>query len=150
MAPTHYAVLGVPPEALPHDVRAAYRLRLLATHPDKVGDQKLHFSVTQITAAYSVLADAQRRARYDAELLEALKHSGALLSGDGVDVHTLAEFDEAGGTFSRDCPRCTSTQGMLLSETDLEEGTPDGCGGLYLMVQCQSCSLWINVSYEEE
>lgn len=111
-------------------------------------------SVDAIRTAYAVLSDPDKRAIYDAQLALNAQHAGLSVSGAGLDEYTLAEFrchDDAGGpVWSRNCPRCSGAQTMVLREQDLEEGTPDGCGGYRIAVSCQTCSLWITVCYEEE
>ena len=58
----HYAVLGVSRAATPSEIRAAYKKRALATHPDKGGDAS---SFQAVGAAFAVLGDPERRRRYD-------------------------------------------------------------------------------------
>lgn len=148
----HYAVLGVDPLASPADVKSAYHRLLLASHPDKTGRADSG-AVARIQAAYHAVSDPARRAAYDAELLEVCKKLGFLITGAGLDVHTLESFDMAEGprcVWTRDCPRCTARASFELLEEDLERGTPDGLGGYQIMVSCQSCLLWITVQYEEE
>lgn len=84
--PDYYAVLQVAPSATPDEIRAAHRERLKENHPDitrglwerhknsddpvllKLLEQKVsaaHTTTQQINAAYQVLSDPTRRARYD-------------------------------------------------------------------------------------
>ncbi|MFP5317511.1 MAG: J domain-containing protein [Acidimicrobiia bacterium] len=63
--PTHYEVLGVPPDASEEQVRHAYRALAKEAHPDRSGDAT-RFQV--ITEAYEVLSDPVRRATYDRRL----------------------------------------------------------------------------------
>lgn len=148
----HYAVLGVDQAASGAEIRAAYHRLLLAAHPDKTGRAD-RGAVARLQAAYAAVADPARRAAYDAQLRDACKKLGFLVTGAGLDVHTLASFDMADGAqcvWTRDCPRCTARALFELSEADLERGTPDGLGGYQIMVSCHSCLLWITVQYEEE
>lgn len=62
-----YKVLGVPSTASATQLRAAYRKRALATHPDKKGGCKQGFQ--QVVSAFQVLSDVARRRSYDEELL---------------------------------------------------------------------------------
>lgn len=148
----HYAVLGVDHLASAADIKAAYHRLLLAAHPDKTGRADSG-AVARLKAAYRAVGDPARRAAYDAELLEACKKLGFLITGAGLDVYTLESFDAAEGAqwvWTRDCPRCTARASFELTESDLDGGTADGLGGYQIMVSCQSCSLWITVQYEEE
>lgn len=147
----HYSVLGVDHLASAETIKAAYHRKLLASHPDKTGRADSG-AVARIKAAYRAVADPARRAAYDAELQEACKKLGFLITGAGLDVYTLESFaadDGAPCVWRRDCPRCTAQASFELTEEDLDAGTPDGLGGYQIMVSCQSCSLWITVQYEE-
>jgi len=61
----HYDVLGLPRTAEGAAVRAAYRRRALATHPDKGGDPE---AFRRVVAAFEELGDESRRAAYDRTL----------------------------------------------------------------------------------
>lgn len=58
-----YEVLGVPPTATAEEVKAAYRTRAQATHPDKPGGSEEEFKA--VGAAFTLLADPAARSRYD-------------------------------------------------------------------------------------
>ena len=100
-----------------------------------------------------MLADPASRSEYDTLLLEKVKQTGLVLSGDGLDVYGLEEFGEQESEgailWIKTCPRCEAVNAMCLTEDNLEEGTEDGEGGLEVAVQCLSCSLWIKVRYTE-
>jgi curved DNA-binding protein CbpA len=65
--PDPYAVLGVPRTATPAEVTQAYRRLVRRLHPDTgppaPGDED---ALRRVLAAYEVLHDPERRARYDA------------------------------------------------------------------------------------
>lgn len=73
---TLYDALGVPSDASAADVRRAYLELVLAVHPDKAKTDASTTRTSEVTAAYAVLADAGRRAAYDASLLSAESRSG--------------------------------------------------------------------------
>jgi curved DNA-binding protein CbpA len=62
-------VLGLPPTATPDEIRRAYRRQVRAHHPDTgttpqsmpLADEQLR----RVLAAYALLRDPERRARYD-------------------------------------------------------------------------------------
>jgi len=54
-----HAVLGVPSSATPEEIRAAYRQRALATHPDQGGDAA---AFRAVQGAYDRLRQRRRRA----------------------------------------------------------------------------------------
>ncbi|MDA8230795.1 MAG: J domain-containing protein [Magnetospirillum sp.] len=62
----YYAVLGIPTDASMAAVKAAYRARVKAVHPDRNGSPDANSAFRQIVEAYAVLRDAVRRAEYDA------------------------------------------------------------------------------------
>lgn len=57
-----YQILGVAPDASEDEIKRAYRRRAREAHPDRGGDEE---AFKEITRAYQVLSDPQRRARYD-------------------------------------------------------------------------------------
>jgi len=61
--PDYYEVIGVPKEASLQDIRAQFRSKVLAEHPDKGGDPK---KFQLLNKAYNVLTDQDKRRRYDA------------------------------------------------------------------------------------
>jgi molecular chaperone DnaJ len=62
----YYAVLGVPKNASAADVKKAYRKLAQQHHPDtKQGDPDAETRFKEISAAYDVLGDAEKRKAYD-------------------------------------------------------------------------------------
>lgn len=57
-----YAVLDVGRDASPDDIKRAYRRKAREHHPDAGGDEE---RFKQVTRAYEVLSDPERRRRYD-------------------------------------------------------------------------------------
>jgi DnaJ-class molecular chaperone len=61
-----YAVLGVKPEATQEEIRKAYRGLAKKLHPDlNPGDRQAEEKFKQISAAYDIVGDAEKRARFD-------------------------------------------------------------------------------------
>src|SRR5215475_3490662 len=61
-----YAVLGVKPEATQDEIRKAYRQLAKKLHPDlNPGDRQAEEKFKQISAAYDILGDDEKRARFD-------------------------------------------------------------------------------------
>lgn len=71
MSSDHYATLGVSPSAESAAIRAAYRRLMRHYHPDANPDPEAHKRAQSITAAYSVLRNPAKRARYDEERRDA-------------------------------------------------------------------------------
>lgn len=62
----YYRLLGVSPEALPDEIKRAYRRLALEYHPDRNrGDRKAEERFKEISEAYGVLIDPEKRRRYD-------------------------------------------------------------------------------------
>ncbi|TMK16529.1 MAG: J domain-containing protein [Alphaproteobacteria bacterium] len=66
MSEDPYAVLGVKPEATQEEIRKAYRGLAKKLHPDlNPGDRQAEEKFKQISAAYDIVGDAEKRARFD-------------------------------------------------------------------------------------
>src|SRR5690606_32715214 len=61
-----YQVLGVSRDATQEEIRKAYRTRAKELHPDlHPGDKEAESRFQALSAAYSILGNAEQRARYD-------------------------------------------------------------------------------------
>lgn len=66
MAKDYYASLGVAKDASSDEIKKAYRKLALKYHPDKnPGDAKAEEKFKEITEAYAVLSDKEKRSQYD-------------------------------------------------------------------------------------
>jgi curved DNA-binding protein len=62
----YYEVLGVAKSSTPEEIKKAYRKLALKYHPDKnPGDKKAEEKFKQISEAYAVLSDKDKRQNYD-------------------------------------------------------------------------------------
>ena len=61
----YYAVLGVTRESSEDEIRSAYRKLARQYHPDVNTADEASVRFREVTEAYEVLADPQRRQRYD-------------------------------------------------------------------------------------
>ncbi|AET37365.1 diphthamide biosynthesis protein 4 Ecym_1110 [Eremothecium cymbalariae DBVPG len=148
---SHYSVLGIDSDADSDTIKKAYRRRLLETHPDKKQISNESLSVDQLQKAYRVLIDKELRAKYDSELSEGFKKQGFYITGEGLDEYSLDQFEfhEKDRTFTMNCPRCTVNEGFEFNEVMLEgHAVGKQEGGMHVVVQCNSCSLWINVNFD--
>jgi molecular chaperone DnaJ len=94
----YYAVLGVSRDASEQEIKSAYRKLALKYHPDRnQGDKAAEERFKEAAEAYAVLADPEKRARYDR-----FGHAG--VSGPsgtgpvGFDPSIFAEFDDLFGS----------------------------------------------------
>ena len=61
-----YGLLGVAPDATDDEIKRAYRQRARELHPDaNGGDPESEARFKEVSFAYEVLRDPERRARYD-------------------------------------------------------------------------------------
>src|SRR5258708_12810195 len=66
MAQTPYEVLGVKPDASADAIRKAYRKLAKELHPDlNPGKPEAEARFKSVTAAYHILSDTDKKARYD-------------------------------------------------------------------------------------
>jgi curved DNA-binding protein CbpA len=80
----HYATLQVHPDAEPEVVDAAYRKLASKYHPDVNGSSDANERMATINAAYDVLSDPNKRARYDAQ-----RSGRTVVGGRELDVASL-------------------------------------------------------------
>lgn len=71
MFQNHYTTLGLDPDALPQDIKKAYRKKAVKHHPDKPGGSSIEFEA--ITEAYKTLSDPVRREAFDQLLIRRLQ-----------------------------------------------------------------------------
>lgn len=66
MSSDPYEILGVSREASQSDIQAAYRRRAKKLHPDlNPGDKKAEHQFKELSGAYEILRDEEKRARFD-------------------------------------------------------------------------------------
>jgi molecular chaperone DnaJ len=88
----HYEVLGVDRQASATEIKAAYRRLALQCHPDRnPGDRQAEERFKEISLAYAVLGDEDKRAHYD--------RFGAAASdlpfGGEADIRVVTDFFDA-------------------------------------------------------
>src|SRR3982750_3856541 len=84
----YYKILGVPKTASQAEIRKAYRKLARQHHPDvKPGDKKAERTFKDLNEAHTVLADAEKRKKYDAlgPNWEAFSQAGAGGAGGGAN-----------------------------------------------------------------
>ena len=78
----YYAALGVAASASPKDITTAYRRLARQFHPDaNPGDSTAEEKFKEVSAAYDVVGDPERRKEYDQ--VRAMGPMGSRLSGGG-------------------------------------------------------------------
>jgi DnaJ homolog subfamily A member 2 len=94
-----YAQLGVSKDADENEIKKAYKKAALKYHPDKPGGDVEKFK--EVSRAYEVLSNADKRAAYDQGGEDAIDGSGG--GGEGPDMSDIfgAMFGGGGGGKSR-------------------------------------------------
>ncbi|MCL2877817.1 MAG: molecular chaperone DnaJ [Acidobacteria bacterium] len=90
-----YEILGVSRNASDQEIKSAYRKLALKYHPDKNPDDKeAEEKFKEASEAYSILSDAEKRARYDH-----YGYSGIQGGFSGFDPSTFSDFGDILGEF---------------------------------------------------
>jgi molecular chaperone DnaJ len=149
----YYVVLGVARDASEQDIKSAYRRLAMKYHPDRnPGDKAAEDKFKEAAEAYAVLADADKRARYDRFGHAAV--AGASGGAGGFDPTIFAEFDDIfgslgdifglGGMFGGGRRRSGPQRGADL-RYDLEISFEDSATGTETTIQiprhetCETC-----------
>lgn len=112
-----YETLGVEKNADDKEIKKAYRRLAVKHHPDKGGDEQ---KFKEISAAYEVLSDKEKRAKYDKYGLEGLSEEG----GGGGGAEDLFSMFFGGGRGARSGPRKSESVNhpLKVSLEDLYNG----------------------------
>ena len=114
-----YEVLGVDKDADEKQIKKAYRKLAVKHHPDKGGDEQLF---KEISAAYEVLSDPEKRQLYDKYGLEGVDNEGGPGGPGGDDLFSMF-FGGQGGRRSAGPRKGPSIQHPLkVSLEDLYNG----------------------------
>jgi len=157
----YYEVLGAARSATSEDIKKAYRRMAMQYHPDRnQGDKAAEAKFKEVSEAYEILSDPEKRRQYDQYGHEGLKSAfgpgGFDFSRDFTHVSDLQDlfgslFGEGGGVFEdlfgggRRTSRTGPQQGADL-RFDLEIGFEEAMFGsqqditLPVTEQCATCA----------
>lgn len=89
-----YEILGVDKNATSDQIKKSYRKKALKEHPDKGGDPE---KFKEITQAYEVLMDKDKREIYDRYGEEGIKKGAGGMGGGGDIFSQMFGFPGGGG-----------------------------------------------------
>ncbi len=105
----YYELLGVTRNAGPEEIKKAYRKRALMYHPDKnEGSKEAEEKFKEVTEAYEVLKDPEKRSVYDRYGAQGLKRGAGAGGGFGG-----FDFADALDVFMRDCGGCGGIEDLF-------------------------------------
>ena len=136
----YYEVLGVDKSASANDIKKAYRRLAMQYHPDKnPGNKEAEEKFKEAAEAYSVLSDADKKARYDQYGHAGMDGAGGFgggFGGQGMDINDIFSmfgdiFGGGGGGFggfggfggggSQQAPRHRGTDLRVKVKLNLQE-----------------------------
>ncbi|KIY51580.1 hypothetical protein FISHEDRAFT_36701, partial [Fistulina hepatica ATCC 64428] len=144
----YYQVLGVPRDASPAEIKAAYHRALLSHHPDKVRASApvsdffapgVALEISLIKDAHATLSSPQTRSKYDQTLDVAggVDHSSGPRPAQIVSLEDFQEVSDQQPAWRHPC-RCGGF--YLINEDNLDHGQH--------LIGCNLCSEFIWVGYE--
>lgn len=121
----YYNVLGIDKNASQDEIKRAYKKAAMTSHPDRGGDEA---TFKEISKAYSVLSNPEKRAIYDQhgeEALENMEQGGGQQAGaNPFDLFEQIFGFKGGGQRQRGKPRTPDSQYELqVTLEDLYRGT---------------------------
>lgn len=91
--PDLYKTLGVDKKSSPEEIKKAYRKLAREYHPDRnPGDAKAEERFKEVSAAYDVLSDADKRKQYDSGRLFGGGGPGGFPGGQGFDPSSFGDI----------------------------------------------------------
>jgi DnaJ family protein A protein 2 len=145
-----YDLLGVSKTATSDEIKKAFRKKALKEHPDKGGDPELF---KEITVAYEVLFDPEKRSVYDKYGEEGIRDNAGGGGMGGMDIFDLINGRMGGGGKSGPKKGKSVLHPVKATLEDLYNGkstkivvnrericsTCDGKGGKGPVAKCTAC-----------
>jgi DnaJ-class molecular chaperone len=134
-----YDVLGVQPSASEQDIKRAYKRAALKYHPDKnPGDKEAELKFKEVTDAYNVLSEPDRRQRYDRFGITSDQNGGG--GGGGPDLSDI--FNSMFGGFGGGGFHGSNQQRQAISRASITITLADlynGCPKVIQMEMSEAC-----------
>ncbi len=126
VANDYYGILGVRRDAGPDEIKKAYRRLARELHPDVNPDPQLQERFKEVTQAYEVLSDPEKRQMYDLGADPFAQRAGAAAGGFGAAGFPFSDLMDAflGGTAASRGPRSRARRGRnatIRVDLDLAE-----------------------------
>ncbi|WP_054952305.1 molecular chaperone DnaJ [Flaviflexus massiliensis] len=120
----YYDILGVSRSATQDEIKRAYRKKARTLHPDVAGPDKAD-EFKEVTGAYEVLSNEEKRRLYDMGGESAVRNGGGGAGGFGGSFHDIFDTFFGGSTAARGpVPRGRRGQDALVPvEIDLIDAT---------------------------
>ena len=113
-----YEVLGVPRDAKPEEIKAAYRALALRRHPDlNAGDPRAAGVFMRLQAAYETLENPYLRARYDLARSVKGREAGPIAVTVAGDVAWAMSTSRTRGTYGDRAIDSVGAELMVLVRT---------------------------------
>ena len=135
----HYSVLGVSRDATAEEIKRAYRKLARELHPDVNPDPAAQERFKEVSTAYEVLSDAEKRQMYD---LGGDPFSGGFNGAAGFGFGDIVDAFFGGGTGRGPIPRRRRGQDALIRvNISLEDSAFGGTRDLSVdtAVECSVC-----------
>lgn len=97
----YYEVLGVSKNASDDEIKKAYRKLAKEYHPDRNKSPDAETKFKEISEAYEILSDSQKRAQYDRFGFNANQYGGGGFSSQGFDFGSFGDFGDLGDIFEQ-------------------------------------------------
>ena len=128
----YYDVLGVDKKATPTEIKKTYRKLALKYHPDKnKGDKSSEAKFKEISEAYAVLSDSEKKAQYDqfgsTQFHQRYSQEDIFRNFDLNDIFSQFDFGARGGSASFRSSR-GGNGGAHPFSSFFSQGRSTGCG----------------------